>query len=119
MPDLRGRVPIHQGQGPGLSNYVLSQSGGTEQVTLTVNQIPQHSHVPQANSGNGTSTDPTNNFWAAQPSLVQYSGTGTSDINLAANTLANTGGSQPHNNFQPYLCVNFIISLFGIFPSPS
>jgi len=113
LPDLRGRVPIHQGNG-----FILAETGGVEEVTLTVNQIPNHSHVPVANSGNGSSSDPTNNVWAAQPALLQYSGTGSSDINLAANTLAQVGG-QPHTNFQPYLCVDFIISLFGIFPSPN
>ncbi|MBI1782775.1 MAG: phage tail protein [Sphingobacteriales bacterium] len=112
LPDLRGRVPIHMGNG-----FTLAETGGAEEITLTVSQIPSHSHVPRANSGNGTSTDPANNFWAAQPSLLQYSATGSANINLAANTLASTGGSQPHTNFQPYLCLNFIISLFGIFPS--
>ena len=114
LPDLRGRVPIHQGNG-----FILAETGGAEEITLTVNQIPAHAHVPQANSGNGTSSDPTNNFWAAQPALLQYSGTGSANTDLAANTLAPTGGSQPHTNFQPYLCVDFIISLFGIFPSPT
>lgn len=112
LPDLRGRVPIHQGNG-----FTLAESGGVENVTLTVNQIPSHSHVPLANSGNGSSSDPTNNFWAAQPALLQYTGPGTANLNLPADTVVPTGGSQPHNNFQPYLCVNFIISLFGIFPS--
>lgn len=114
LPDLRGRVPVHQGNG-----FILAETGGVEQITLTVNQIPAHSHVPVANSGNGSSTNPSNNVWAAQPALLQYSATGTANLNLAANTLANTGGSQPHSNLQPFLCVNFIISLFGIFPSPS
>lgn len=112
LPDLRGRVPIHQGNG-----FILAETGGAEEITLTVQQIPLHSHVPLANSGNASSTDPENNFWAAQTSLLQYSGTGTANINLAVNTLAATGGTQPHTNFQPYLCVDFIISLFGIFPS--
>ena len=114
LPDLRGRVPLHLGNG-----FVLAQTGGAEEVTLTVNQMPSHSHVPKANAGVGSSSSPVNNVWAAQPALLQYSGTGSSNINLAANTLANTGGSQPHTNFQPYLCVHFIISLFGIFPSPT
>ncbi|HMK24791.1 MAG TPA: tail fiber protein [Chitinophagaceae bacterium] len=112
LPDLRGRLPIHQGNG-----FVLAETGGTEEVTLTTNQIPLHSHVPVANSGNGTSTDPSNNVWAAQPALLQYSGPGSADVILAANTLSISGGTQPHTNFQPYLCVDFIISLFGIFPS--
>lgn len=114
LPDLRGRVPIHQGNG-----FILAQTGGAEQITLTTNQIPSHSHVPLANSGNGTSSSPANNVWAAQPSLLQYSVAGSANTNLPANTLALTGGSQPHDNFQPYLCVDFIISLFGIFPSPT
>ena len=117
LPDLRGRVPIHMGTGPGLTTVILAETGGAEDITLTTNQIPSHSHVPRANSGNASSTDPTNNFWAAQTSLLQYSVTGSANTNLAANTLAVTGGSQPHTNFQPYLCVDFIISLFGIFPS--
>jgi len=114
LPDLRGRVPIHQGNG-----YVLAETGGAEQITLTNNQIPAHAHVPAANSGIGTSTSPVNNVWAAQPALLQYSGPGTSNVNLPASTISPTGGSQPHTNFQPYLCVDFIISMFGIFPSPS
>jgi microcystin-dependent protein len=114
LPDLRGRVPIHQGNG-----FILAETGGAEEITLTVSQLPSHTHVPQANAGNGTSSDPTNNFWAAQPALLQYSSTGSANVNLPANTLGTTGGSQPHSNFQPYLCVDFIISLFGIFPSPT
>ena len=114
LPELRGRVPLHQGNG-----LILAEIGGAESIALTVNQIPSHTHVPLANSGTGTSTDPTNNVWAAQPALLQYSGPGSANVNLPANTLSPTGGSQPHDNFQPYLCVDFIISLFGIFPSPS
>jgi microcystin-dependent protein len=112
LPDLRGRLPIHNGNG-----FNLAETGGTEEVTLMVNQIPSHAHVPLANSSNGTTTDPTNNFLAAQPALLQYSGPASANINLPADTIAPTGGSQPHTNFQPYLCVDFIISLFGIFPS--
>lgn len=112
LPDLRGRLPIHQGGG-----FVMGQTGGAESVTLITSQIPSHSHVPLANSGTGTSTNPTNNVWAAQPALLQYAGPGSANVSLPANTLSNTGGNQPHSNFQPYLCVNFIISLFGIFPS--
>lgn len=114
VPDLRGRVPLHMGNG-----FILAETGGAEEITLTVNQIPAHTHVPQANSGNGSSSDPTNNFWAAQPALLQYSLAGSGNVILPANTLAATGGNQPHTNFQPYLCVDFIISLFGIFPSPT
>ncbi len=114
LPDLRSRVPIHQGSG-----FILAQTGGQETVTLTVNQIPAHSHLPAANSGNGSSDSPTNNVWAAQPSLLQYSANGTANVDLPANTIANTGGNQPHDNMQPYQCINYIISLYGIFPSPT
>lgn len=114
LPDLRGRVPIHQGNG-----FTLAETGGEEQVTLTVTQIPLHSHVPMANLSNGISSDPTNNFWAAQPALLQYSAQNSANVALPTDTILPTGGSQPHTNFQPYLCVNFIISLFGIFPSQS
>ncbi len=114
LPDLRGRLPIHMGNG-----FILAQTGGAEGITLTTSQIPSHSHVPIANSGTGTSTSPANNVWAAQPALLQYSGPGSANVILPVNTLAATGGSQPHTNFQPYLCIDFIISLFGIFPSPT
>jgi microcystin-dependent protein len=111
LPDLRGRLPIHQGNG-----FTLAESGGTEEVTITISQIPAHSHVPQANSNSGTQTDPTGNVWA-NSSLGQFDDTATVDGNMAAGALGTTGGSQPHSNFMPYLCVDFIISLFGIFPS--
>lgn len=113
LPDLRGRLPLHQGNG-----FILGETGGAESITLTTNQIPAHAHVARANSGTASSTDPANNFWAAQPALLQYSATGSANVNLNANTVAVTGGSQPHDNFQPYLCLSYIISLFGIFPSP-
>ena len=119
LPNLQSRLPIHMGQGSGLSNRLIGEQGGTETVTLTVNEIPAHSHVPVGNSGNGTSTDPTGNVWAAQPALLQYTVAGTSNVNLPANTIAATGGSQPHDNMNPYLCVTFIISLYGVYPSPT
>ncbi|MES2647632.1 MAG: tail fiber protein [Bacteroidota bacterium] len=114
LPDLRGRVPIHQG-----NSFILAETGGAEEITLNTTQIPAHTHTPLANSGNGTSTDPTNNFWAAQPALLPYSPAGSANVNLPTTTIGSIGGSQPHTNFQPYLCVDFIISLFGIFPSPT
>jgi microcystin-dependent protein len=115
LPNLRSRVPIHMGQGLGLSNYVLAQNGGTETVTLTVGQIPVHTHVPQANSNNGTATTPTGNVWAASADFSQFAIGTTGNMNAGAIGLA--GGSQPHDNMLPYLGINFIISLFGIFPS--
>jgi len=116
LPDLQGRLPLHFGTGAG-QTFQLAESSGVESVTLTTNQIPIHTHAMLCSSVAGNSTDPANGI-AAFSDLAQYS-------TLAANTqMGNpalssdiTGGSQPHENFMPYLCVNFIISLFGIFPS--
>lgn len=119
LPDLRGRVPIHQGQSFGTSNYVIGESGGVESVTLTAQQIPSHSHTLSASSGAGTSSAPGGNV----PALVVgnlYVGTPSGPTaNLAPAAVGTAGGSQPHENMQPFLCVSFIISLFGIFPSPN
>ncbi len=117
LPDLRSRVPIHMGQGVGLSNRVLAQKGGTETVTLTGSQIPAHTHVAQANSNNGTATTPTGNVWAASADFSQYA-MGTTGI-MNPGGVSSTGGSQPHDNMLPYLSINFIISMLGIFPSQS
>jgi microcystin-dependent protein len=111
LPDLRGRIPIHQGNG-----FILAETGGVEQVTLTVNQIPAHTHPMVASTAPGTQNDPGNNVTAASPSIQLYTGDVT-DTNMAANAVLPVGGSQPHNNLQPFLCINYIISLFGIFPS--
>jgi microcystin-dependent protein len=111
LPDLRGRLPLHQGNG-----FVLAETGGVETVTLTVNQIPTHSHSMIASTSPGTQNAPNNNLTAASPSVTLYTGDVT-DSNLSPNAVGSVGGSQPHNNFQPYLCIDFIISLFGIFPS--
>lgn len=117
LPDLRGRVPIHQGQGPGLSSYVLAQNGGIETVTLTTNQIPIHTHIPMA-SNTGASDNPANNFWANSTSGKPYSAAPPA-VQMNAGSITPVGGSQPHENMIPFLCVSYIISLFGIFPSPS
>ncbi len=114
LPDLRGRFPIHQGTLAGGSSYVLGQMAGTETVTLTSNQIPQHNHSALASSSSAGSSDPTNNFWASSPTAKQYLPTGSPS--LMVNSSA-AGGNQPHENVHPYLCVSFIISLFGIFPT--
>jgi microcystin-dependent protein len=112
LPDLQSRIPIHVGPG-----FVLAQTGGTETVTLTTNQIPAHSHVPQANSAPGTQTGPGNGIWAStSPSLNQYS-TNAPTLNMDPAAIGQTGGSQPHDNMVPFLAINFILSLFGIFPS--
>jgi len=112
LPDLRGRLPLHQGSG-----FILAETGGAEEITLTVNQIAAHSHPLLATSAAANSTNPTSNV-DAKPSKNMYrDGPGSNPMNASA--VGATGGSQPHTNFQPYLCVDFIISLFGIFPSPT
>jgi microcystin-dependent protein len=111
MPDLRGRLPIHQGNG-----FTLAETGGAETVTLTVSTIPSHSHPFLASTSPGATTDPTGNVLGAAvggSAYVQMSPTTA----LVAQSIGSDGGSQPHDNFQPYLCVSFIISLFGVFPS--
>ena len=111
LPDLRGRIPLHFGNG-----FTLAETGGVETVTLTVSQIPAHSH-PYLASTNIAQQQPPTSSVLAQSTLAQMYIQDTADQQLATNAIGSTGGSQPHNNFQPYLCVDFIISLFGIFPS--
>jgi microcystin-dependent protein len=111
LPNLQSRVPVHVGPG-----FALSQTGGSETVTLTASQIPAHSHVAQANSGAGTQTSPAGNVWASS-SLGEFDDTNTVDGTMAPGALGLTGGSQPHDNMMPFLVINFILSLFGVFPS--
>ncbi len=111
LPDLRGRLPIHQGDG-----FTLAETGGAESITLTVNQIAAHSHALRATTNPGNQANPGGNV-TAQNTLVQLYVEDVPTVNMGANAIGTTGGSQPHNNFQPYLCISFIISLFGIFPS--
>jgi len=113
LPDLRGRVPIHQGNG-----FILAETGGTEEVTLTVQQIPAHTHqfLGAGVSGNQTPAQgavPANSLNATP--YINFS----PDTNMKADSVTTTGGSQPHTNFQPYLCINYILSLFGEFPQQS
>src|ERR1019366_3915622 len=117
LPDLRSRVPVHQGQGSGLSNYPLAANGGVESVTLQLTQIPAHAHVPGATSAIGSSTNPSGNFWAERSGANLYQ-TAAPNANMNGATLQSAGGSQPHDNMLPFLVINFIISLFGIYPSP-
>jgi len=119
LPDLRGRIPIHMGQGSGLSSRILAENGGDESVTLTANQIPNHSHPFQGTSSTASAVSPSNAVVASPSNIDLYRPTGTINVAMAANAIGSTGGSQPHDNMQPFLCVSFIISLFGIFPSPT
>jgi microcystin-dependent protein len=114
LPDLRGRVPIHQGTYQA-NSYIIGQRAGTETVTLTTNQIAAHNHPLQASTTVATSPNPTNNLQAATQSVNAYV-TPTAVTPMSSVSTA-SGGSQPHENMQPYLVVNFIIALFGVFPS--
>lgn len=120
LPDLQGRAPVHMGQGPGISqNYVIGEKAGVESVTLTTNQIPIHTHSFVASSDAGQSAQPQNALFALLPTGNLYTQPQQPAVNLNSNMLSAAGGSQPHDNIQPYLCITFIISLFGIYPSPS
>src|SRR5690242_11731261 len=113
LPDLRGRVPLHFGNG-----FTLAETGGVETVTLTASQIPAHSHPLLTSTSVATTADPTGNVLALAPlaTTLPY-GVDAPLTPLSSTAVGPVGGSQPHENFQPYLCVDFIISLFGIFPS--
>jgi microcystin-dependent protein len=115
LPDLRGRLPLHMGNG-----FILAETGGAEEITLTANQTPAHSHPMLGSTANASATDPAGNVMARVTVAAVFPyGTDNPTTALSVQAIAPTGGSQPHTNFQPYLCVDFIISLFGIFPSPT
>ena len=112
LPDLRSRVPVHAGPG-----FVLGQAGGVETVTLTVNQIPAHTHAAAADNNAGTAAAPDGKVWAASNNYYQFAPASGSPSAMNAGAVGLNGGSQPHDNMLPFLAVNFILSLFGIFPS--
>jgi microcystin-dependent protein len=114
LPDLRGRIPIHQG-----NSFILAENGGTEEVTLTNTQIAVHSHPMLANNTQGSTPTPGNTVVLAGSPNVDLYIQDIANQPLAPTSMTPVGGSQPHTNFQPYLCIDFIISLFGIFPSPT
>lgn len=116
LPDLQGRVPVHQGQGVDAA-YVIGQRAGEETVTLIASQIPSHAHSASVSSAPGAQPGPGSNLPAASASAALYTGNAP---NVALSSVAlGTDGGLPHNNLQPFLCVNFIISLFGVYPSQS
>jgi|SRR5437764_6215370 len=115
VPDLQGRIPLHMGTLAG-TNYTIGQNGGTESVTLVVGQIPQHTHTFSASKDNALQPNPANNALGALASFQLYTAAAPAS-NLAPAALAPQGGGQPHDNLMPTLCVSFIISLFGVFPS--
>jgi microcystin-dependent protein len=114
VPDLRGRVPMHFGTGPGLSTRVRAETGGVEQVTLTNQQIPSHTHPLLASTGAGTTTSPQNNLVADGPAFAYLEA--APDTQLSPIAAAPVGGSQPHENRMPYLAVSYIIALTGVIP---
>jgi microcystin-dependent protein len=111
LPDLRGRVPIHQGNG-----FVLAGTGGAEEITLTVNQIPVHGHPLLATMTVANDAVPAQNVLGQTGTFDGFQSSPPTAA-MAAQSIGPVGGSQPHTNFQPYLCINFIITLWGIFPS--
>lgn len=113
LPDMRGRIPLHQGNG-----VILAQSGGTEQVTLTSQQMPVHNHAALGAAVTGDQTSANGALPANSVTITPYLNT-PPDAAFNAAAITPAGGSQPHTNFQPYLCLNYILSLFGIFPSPT
>lgn len=127
LPDLQGRVPVHQGQGGGLSNYQIGQSGGNESVTLNTQQIPSHNHTILANNAAGTTAVPGSGATLANEDVNQgtnnpltydpFESANPNQVTMPANSIAPVGGSQPHENIQPILVLNYCISLFGVFPT--
>jgi microcystin-dependent protein len=128
LPDLRSRVPIHQGQGTGLSNYVIGSMAGSESITLTTAQAPQHTHLVSTVSGTpGNQPSPSNTYFMADeggtsaegPANAYVAGGSGTQQAMASASIGSAGGSQPHNNIQPVLAVNYVIALQGIYPTQS
>jgi microcystin-dependent protein len=114
LPDMRGRAPVHQGTLAGGGSYVMGQAAGTETVTLLTSQLPPHTHTPAANSGDGGQPSPQGNVWGLAPDTRYNTNAPAAPMNPASIGLS--GGSQPHDNMPPFLCVSFVIALEGIFP---
>lgn len=119
LPDLRSRVPINQGQGLDLTPRSLGEKGGAEQVRLTRNELPAHRHRVQAIKGVGDTDEPQGHYWAGSSAMNQYVPGNAASVEMLPEAIRNTGGGQPHDNMQPYLPINFIISLSGEIPTQS
>lgn len=120
LPNLQGRVPMHWGNGAGLTPRTIGQMAGEESVTLVASQMPAHNHILAANSGNGDQLSPSGNVTAIvnESGRTQYTGyCATANATMAATAISAAGGSQPHDNMPPYQCVSFIIATTGIYPS--
>lgn len=117
LPDLRGRAPIHEGQGSGLTSRQLGSGGGTENNTLTVNQMPAHSHSLVAVSTAGNQNSPTNNLLGDTTAFDKEYSDASGNTTMNSSAIGNTGGGQQVNNMQPYRVINYIIALQGVYPS--
>jgi microcystin-dependent protein len=117
LPNLQSRFPIHAGSGPGLTGRILAETGGSEEITLTVQQLPSHTHQAVASTV-GSSDSPNGNVWATANGGIAPYGAGPGDAALHAASLAQAGGSQPHDSMIPYLGIHFMISIFGVYPPP-
>lgn len=117
LPEMRGRLPVHMGSGPGLPSYNIGARSGQERVALTSQTVATHNHTYGAASGAGAASSPIDSFPAGSGSTAVYQDSAANLDSMNSTSLSNTGGSQPHNNMMPFLCVNFIIALFGVYPS--
>jgi microcystin-dependent protein len=117
LPDLRGRVPVHQGTAVTGTPYVIGQLTGSENVTLTTQQLPSHTHVPNGSSGGPSASSPSGAVWATETTTKPYGATAGGQMN--AGVLATAGNNQPHDNISPYQALYFIIAIEGIFPTRS
>jgi microcystin-dependent protein len=118
LPDLQGRIPVHQGQGAGLQNYVIGTKGGSETVTLVGNQLPGHTHQAMGSASGSAQLNPGNNTWGNNAITNNSFGPGTSAnalMNIGSTSM--TGGSLPHDNMLPFQVISFIIALYGVYPS--
>ena len=120
LPNLQGRVPMHYGSGAGLSPRLIGEAAGQESVSLTEAQLPAHTHKARASSLKGNTNSPVGRVWSKDAGVQSATYTSNAaDADMAAGAIAPAGGGQPHNNMPPYLAVNFIIALQGIYPSRS
>lgn len=124
LPDLRGRVPINQGAGPGLTQRFVGEMSGAEAITLLPQEMPAHNHLAMGSSDKGTLNSPTDSIWSeystgGRPPVPTKLYAETTDVTMAPDALAYAGQNMPHNNMQPYLSVRFIICMTGIFPPRS
>jgi len=117
LPDLRGRVPIHQGSGPGLTDRRIGAKAGAERVSLTANELPSHTHALKGSNNFGSDTSPVSGVPATGSGVNLYNNAPATTTSMDNEAVTSTGGAQAHDNIQPFLCVNFIVALLGVYPS--